>query len=71
VYDHPLIPRDAPIPQHVDHSCAYRALKPSAGDAILVNSRRPHAVIPGRDDERLANIMFIGSNGGYPLKIWT
>lgn len=71
VYDHPLIPRDAPIPPHVDHTCAYRALKPSAGDAILVNSRRPHAVIPGRDDERLANIMFIGSSGNYPLKTWT
>jgi hypothetical protein len=71
VYDHPLIPRDAPIPSDVDHSCAYRALKPSAGDAILINSRRPHAVIPGKDDNRLANIMFIGSNGEYPLQIWT
>ncbi len=71
VYDHPLIPRDAPIPRGVDHACAYRTLKPSAGDAILINSRRPHAVIPGRDDDRLANIMFIGSNGCYPLQIWT
>jgi len=71
VYDHPLIPRDAPIPPEVDHSYAYRALKPSAGDAILINSRRPHAVIPGRDDDRLANIMFIGSNGTFPLQIWT
>lgn len=71
VYDHPLIPRDAPIPAEVDHSCPYRALKPSAGDAILINSRRPHAVIPGRDDDRLANIMFIGSSGTYPLQIWT
>jgi hypothetical protein len=71
VYDHPLIPRDAPIPPEVDHARAYRALKPSAGDAILINSRRPHAVIPGRDDDRLANIMFIGSTGTYPLQIWT
>lgn len=71
VYDHPLIPRDAPIPPQVDHALAYRALKPAAGDAILINSRRPHAVIPGQDDHRLANIMFIGSNGGYPLQIWT
>ena len=46
-------------------------VKPSAGEAILINSRRPHAVIPGQDDDRLANIMFIGSNGGYPLQIWT
>ncbi|MDO9020742.1 MAG: hypothetical protein Q8S73_35650 [Deltaproteobacteria bacterium] len=71
VYDHPLVPRDAPIPAGVDHSVAYRALKPSAGDAILINSRRPHAVIPGGDGDRLANIMFIGSSGGYPLDIWT
>ena len=71
VYDHPLIPRDEPIPRHVDHAYPYFALKPSAGDAILINSRRPHAVIPGKDDDRLANIMFIGSNGGYPLQIWT
>jgi hypothetical protein len=40
-------------------------------DALLINSRRPHAVIPGKDDERLANTMFIGSNGAYPLRIWT
>lgn len=71
VYDHPLIPRDAPIPPEVDHTTPYRALKPSAGDAILINSRRPHAVIPGQDDHRLANIMFIGSGGDYPLQIWT
>lgn len=71
VYDHPLVPRDAPIPPEVTHACAYRALKPSAGDAILINSRRPHAVIPGRDDDRLANIMFIGSRGDLPLRIWT
>jgi len=71
VYDHPLVPRDAPIPAGVDHTVAYRALKPAAGDAILINSRRPHAVIPGGDDDRLANIMFIGSSGTYPLQIWT
>ena len=66
VYDHPLIPRDAPIPTEVDHSVAYQALKPAAGDAIRINSRRPHAVIPGQDDHRLANIMFIGSSVDVP-----
>ena len=71
IYDHPLVARDAPIPAGVDHACPYRAIKPSAGDAILINSRRPHAVIPGRDDDRLANIMFIGSRGAGPLQIWT
>jgi hypothetical protein len=71
VYDHPLVPRDAPIPPGVDHTLAYRALKPAAGDAILINSRRPHAVIPGGDDDRLANIMFIGSSGEQALQIWT
>lgn len=71
VYDHPLVPRDAAIPPEVDHARAYRALKPAAGDAILINSRRPHAVIPGADGDRLANIMFLGSTGRYPLQIWT
>jgi hypothetical protein len=71
VYDHPLIPRDAPMPPYLDHSYAYRSLKPSTGDAILINSRRPHAVLPGKDDDRLANIMFIGSDGSLPLTIWT
>lgn len=71
VYDHPLIPRDEAIPTSVDHTCPYRALKPEAGDAVLINSRRPHAVIPGKDSDRLANIMFIGSDGSYPLDIWT
>ncbi len=71
VYDHPLIPRDAPMPPYLDHSYAYRSLKPCTGDAILINSRRPHAVLPGKDDDRLANIMFIGSDGSRPLSIWT
>jgi hypothetical protein len=70
VYDHPMIERDSPIPPSVDHTVEYRALKPKAGDAILINSRRPPAVVPGGDGDRLANIMFIGSSGGR-LKIWT
>jgi hypothetical protein len=72
VYDHPLVAARRAHPRGGrSHACAYRALKPAAGDAILINSRRPHAVIPGGDDDRLANIMFIGSSGTYPLQIWT
>ncbi|MDB4927953.1 MAG: hypothetical protein JWM10_437 [Myxococcaceae bacterium] len=71
VYDHPLVPPDAPMPPGVDHTTAYRALKPLAGDALLINSRRPHAMIPGVDEDRLANIMFIGSSGDQPLQTWT
>ena len=46
-------------------------IKPAAGDLIIVNTRRPHAIRGFQSDEgRMSIQTFIGFNPGEPLQFW-
>lgn len=48
------------------------AIRPNAGDLILFNSRRMHAVTPGTEDTRLSLSCFVGYRGpATPLSFWS
>jgi len=47
-------------------------LRPSPGDIIIFNSRKMHAVAPGRYNSRVSLSCFIGYRGEHsPLTYWS
>lgn len=46
------------------------SIKPNAGDLIIINTRRPHAVKKFSEKNRVSLQTFIGVNKGEPLHLW-
>lgn len=48
-----------------------QAIKPLEGDLILINTRRPHAVLNFQHGSRVSVASFIGFDSGQPLKLYS